>query len=449
MIGSSASEAASRAVEDATDGERDASTSTSESKRASRSGMGWIGLDVDKALSTFAKGGNKGATGVGKPTLPTFERREEKTRGIKAAKPKVKDAEKLKLEWGDTLSWDSTRVDGTALNGERAPSPDVFDAILGVIDVEEMENLERQQRAKRIARQLERRRRKREQDEEKRKRKALEQARAQARRKGDVFRSIDFEDEQETIDSKDESKPFIAVVKETVDSLMQSDVAKWTFNFIVIPSLISRIVAFTVIAPIVGEELKLQGQDRTTIELREDQESEILAKLDRFKQRMDYEVVMGRQAPLPAVEVERRIRAEAQRLEDEAISQYVSVDGNRYADLVFFAAFLIMIVAYNDQARLVVTGTKNAFFGLEPAQQAFLLLLSSDVLVGYHSADAWQTLLRAIGGHYGFAEDENLISLFVAFVPVSVDVAFKFWVFKYLRRLAPSTQVILDDIDRH
>jgi hypothetical protein len=108
-----------------------------------------------------------------------------------------------------------------------------------------------------------------------------------------------------------------------------------------------------------------------------------------------------------------------------------------------------MVVVYSDQAKVVVTGTKNAFFSLEPAQQAFILLLSSDVLVGYHSADAWQTLLRSIGGHYGVKEQEELISLFVAFVPVSVDVLFKFWVFKYLRRLAPSTQVILEDIDRH
>jgi hypothetical protein len=30
-----------------------------------------------------------------------------------------------------------------------------------------------------------------------------------------------------------------------------------------------------------------------------------------------------------------------------------------------------------------------------------------------------------------------------------VDVLFKFWVFKYLRMLSPSTQIILDDIDRH
>ena len=44
-------------------------------------------------------------------------------------------------------------------------------------------------------------------------------------------------------------------------------------------------------------------------------------------------------------------------------------------------------------------------------------------------------------------DQEEAIAIFVALVPVSIDVLFKFWVFKYLRMLAPSTQVILDDLD--
>ena len=93
--------------------------------------------------------------------------------------------------------------------------------------------------------------------------------------------------------------------------------------------------------------------------------------------------------------------------------------------------------------------TKNWFFDLGPANQAFILLLSSDVLVGYHSADGWNTVLESLGEKYGIADNHAAISIFTALVPVGMDVLFKFWVFKYLRKLAPSTQIILDDIDRH
>ena len=409
-------------------------TSVSDAEAKKEGPRRWAKLDVSGALSSFS--------------LSAWAKRGDEEKGSNI---KVSNKKKVIDEWGDAMSWDASRKDGTALNGEKANTPDLFDAILGqtALDVDELETLDRQRRAKRIKKELEKRRRKRERAREQEKRKALELARLEARKNGDAFLSGEWEEEYDAMGEEEEGADTGQTFVEAIKEFGQSDAARWMFNFFVVPSLISKAVTFTIIDPIVAQELKLAGEDRTTIELRDDQETEILEKLGRYQQRMEFEILMGRQAPVTAVEKEKRIRDEARRLEDEAVNHVVQVDGNRYGDFVFVTAFMIMVVVYADQARLVVTGSKTAFFNLEPAQQAFLLLLSSDVLVGYHSADAWQTLLRSIGGHYGIPEQEELISLFVAFVPVSVDVLFKFWVFKYLRRMAPSTQVILDDIDRH
>lgn len=415
-----------------------ASASGAEANKVKEEGSArWAKLDVSAALSSFSA-----------PKWSGVKKRRDEEKGSSI---KVSNKKKVIDEWGDAMSWDASRKDGTALNGEKARTPDLFDAILGqsALDVDELETLDRQRRAKRIRKELEKRRRKRERAREQEKRKARELARLEARKKGDAFLSGEWDEEYDAMGEEEERADAGQTFVEAMKEFAQSDAARWMFNFFVVPSLISKAVTFTIIDPIVAQELKLAGEDRTTIELRDDQETEILEKLGRYQQRMEFEILMGRQAPVTAVEKEKRIRDEARRLEDEAVNHVIQVDGNRYGDLVFITAFLIMVVVYADQARLVVTGSKTAFFSLEPAQQAFLLLLSSDVLVGYHSADAWQTLLRSIGGHYGIPEQEELISLFVAFVPVSVDVLFKFWVFKYLRRMAPSTQVILDDIDRH
>ena len=105
--------------------------------------MKWTGVDVGGALATFTK---------------------RKKKEESSSKIKVTDADKVMREWGDSMSWDSSRLDGTALDGMKARTPDLFDAILGqtAIDVDELETLERQRRAKRIAKELERRRKKRE-----------------------------------------------------------------------------------------------------------------------------------------------------------------------------------------------------------------------------------------------------------------------------------------------
>lgn len=62
--------------------------------------------------------------------------------------------------------------------------------------------------------------------------------------------------------------------------------------------------------------------------------------------------------------------------------------------------------------------------------QAFTLLLIADVLVGYHSSDGWITAINLVFHHYGLPEKEEFTSIFVAIVPVSLDVTFKYWVFK-------------------
>jgi hypothetical protein len=41
------------------------------------------------------------------------------------------------------------------------------------------------------------------------------------------------------------------------------------------------------------------------------------------------------------------------------------------------------------------------------------------------------------------------LALFVSTVPVALDTAFKYWLFKGLNRIDPSASVTLSEIDRH
>ena len=91
----------------------------------------------------------------------------------------------------------------------------------------------------------------------------------------------------------------------------------------------------------------------------------------------------------------------------------------------------------------------DKFYGMPSATQAFAMLLVADILVGYHSSDGWITVVALVSEHYGFRESEIFVSMFVATVPVTLDVIFKYWVFRFLRQSNPSTGIILEDIDRH
>ena len=62
-------------------------------------------------------------------------------------------------------------------------------------------------------------------------------------------------------------------------------------------------------------------------------------------------------------------------------------------------------------------------------------------------SEGWAVGLQVLADHYGLDERKDLTALFIAVVPVSFDVVFKYWCYSSLRNYSPDTQIILDEID--
>jgi hypothetical protein len=67
-----------------------------------------------------------------------------------------------------------------------------------------------------------------------------------------------------------------------------------------------------------------------------------------------------------------------------------------------------------------------------------MIILSTDVFVGFHSPHGWEVLLELGLRHIGLPESPNFIFLFVATFPVVLDTVFKYWIFRYLNQISPS-----------
>mmetsp|Transcript_16844 Transcript_16844/g.53382 ORF Transcript_16844/g.53382 Transcript_16844/m.53382 type:complete len:89 (+) Transcript_16844:114-380(+) len=79
--------------------------------------------------------------------------------------------------------------------------------------------------------------------------------------------------------------------------------------------------------------------------------------------------------------------------------------------------------------------------GLSDTGKAFIIILFTDVLLGFHSEAGWQTVLNMGAEHYGVHADHAATTLFISTVPVTMDAIFKFWVFRYLNRISPTAAV--------
>mmetsp|Transcript_10339 Transcript_10339/g.36022 ORF Transcript_10339/g.36022 Transcript_10339/m.36022 type:complete len:223 (-) Transcript_10339:252-920(-) len=184
--------------------------------------------------------------------------------------------------------------------------------------------------------------------------------------------------------------------------------------------------------------------------LTERQREKIAQKLSALDQRLWYDGLTGRGEEPSEEERRALLQAEARRLEEEQFACARAAVCNCVSDLVTMSLVVAFLTAQRRQARAAWEMVTRQFMLLESATQAFFLLLVADTLVGYHSSDGWAAALTLLARHYGIVSEISIpIHIFVAIVPVSLDVIFKYWVFKYLRKLSPSTQIILDEIERH
>jgi hypothetical protein len=178
----------------------------------------------------------------------------------------------------------------------------------------------------------------------------------------------------------------------------------------------------------------------------------ITLELDGLNRRLKYDGLMGHAPRLSESEMDERLREEGLRLEyDERERSRESV-GNTLSDALGTALLLVGLQLNRARLAALRTGVAARFLSLEVSTQAFLLLLAADITVGYHSSDGWVTFVEVIVSRYnvnGVEGADNAIRLFVAVVPVVIDVIFKWWVYKYLRKLSPGTQIILSEIERH
>ena len=102
---------------------------------------------------------------------------------------------------------------------------------------------------------------------------------------------------------------------------------------------------------------------------------------------------------------------------------------------------LFVIPQMKPQVIILKSFLTESLYSLSDTTKSFLLILGMDLLVGFHSPRGWEIVLESVLRHFGLPENESFILLFVALFPVFLDTVFKYWIFRYLNKISPSTVV--------
>ncbi|XP_015581610.1 chloroplast envelope membrane protein isoform X2 [Ricinus communis] len=225
--------------------------------------------------------------------------------------------------------------------------------------------------------------------------------------------------------------------------------AKFLAVLILIPWALDFAVHDYVLMPFLDRYVKTVPLAAQMLDVRKDQKLEMVKELKTEQARLRLEVEIGKSPPLSDEEVWWELRHKALELRDEWRLENRRAFANIWSDMIFgISLFVLLYFNQNKVALLKFTGYKIVN-NVSDTGKAFLIILITDIFLGYHSESGWQTLLEILVEHYGLDIDKAAITIFICLVPVVIDACVKLWLFKFLPRLSPKVANIFREMKRH
>ncbi len=234
---------------------------------------------------------------------------------------------------------------------------------------------------------------------------------------------LDPNSEQEVIQS------FRQAQRRTIISI------RFILLLIIVPLLTHQIAKAFVIGPVVEE---FKNTEEMQIFLNSEMEEEALEELQRFEEKLHFENFIKNAPPLLPEQIEVEMKKRAVELAEEFRHESSNAIKNVFADILSVGAFIWLLLVSKSSIAVIKDFFDRIVYGLSDSAKAFIIILFTDIFVGFHSPHGWEVLLEGVSRHWGLPANRDFIFLFIATFPVILDTIFKYWIFRYLNRISPS-----------
>lgn len=205
--------------------------------------------------------------------------------------------------------------------------------------------------------------------------------------------------------------------------------------FIIVPFLTQQLSKNLIIGPIVD---RVRSHNETTVFLNYEMEEEALVEMQRFEEKVKFRNLMSEAAAISPEEIEEQMKEKVHEIAQEYRGDSSNAIKNVFADILAVGAFVGLLLVSKREIAVLKDFIDHTIYGLSDSAKAFVIILFTDIFVGFHSPHGWEVLLSNISRHLGIPENHDFIFLFIATFPVILDTIFKYWVFRYLNRISPS-----------
>jgi hypothetical protein len=172
-----------------------------------------------------------------------------------------------------------------------------------------------------------------------------------------------------------------------------------------------------------------------------------IEKLREYKSELEFDALLKGEAPPSREEMQAQLSERAKELNEEADQESTHAIKNVLADIGGLLGFALVCVFGQRDLQVLRGFLDELVYGLSDSAKAFSIILFTDIFVGFHSPEGWTVLLDGVALHLGIPAQENFIMLFIATFPVVLATIFKYWIFRYLNRVSPSSVATLRNMN--
>ena len=228
-----------------------------------------------------------------------------------------------------------------------------------------------------------------------------------------------------------------------VEALEEFKISKYhtviSFRYILIlifvPILVNQATKKFFLGPIIDYAWNVEEPN---LFLNESQEERAFAELQRFEEKIHFEVLIGKISEYPNEVMHEQVAKKAKTIAVKYANESVNAIKNIFSDIISIVAFLLILSITRKQLSILKSFFNQLVYSLSDTAKAFLIILFTDIFVGFHSPHGWEVIIEAMLKHLGLPESRDFIFVFIATFPVILDTIFKYWIFRYLNKLAPS-----------
>ena len=213
---------------------------------------------------------------------------------------------------------------------------------------------------------------------------------------------------------------------------------------ILVPLLITQLSRTFVVSPLVDRFAPHQnflGYAKPHLEERAVEELRV------YQAELEFDALLNKKALPTREEIQEKLSQRAQELKLQADKGSTHAVKNVISDLFGLMSFVLVCLLGQRDIQVLKGFIDELVYGLSDSAKAFAIILFTDVFVGFHSPEGWTVLLNGVAHHLGLPARDNFIMLFIATFPVVLATIFKYWIFRYLNRVSPSSVATLRNMN--